>query len=253
LDLAGGALGPAIVKADCVRLRPSSDVDPVFLISALNSPRGLKRAEETAHGLGRLRINLGEMRALQVPLPPLTEQRRIVRKLTDLQERGRRAREALDSIPPLLEKLRQSILAAAFRGDLTRDWRAKHPDVEPASELLKRIRAERRKKWEDAELAKMVAKGKPPKDDRWKARYEEPKPVDPAGLPVLPEGWCWASADELLVDIEAGRSPKAEGRPAEPHEQGVLKVSAGRNSETDAVHRQFSPARIGMTLSSVVT
>ena len=38
-------------------------------------------------------------------------------------------------------------------------------------ELLKRIRVERRKKWEEAELAKMVAKGKAPRDDKWKAKY----------------------------------------------------------------------------------
>jgi len=114
---------------------------------------------------------------------------------------------ALDSIRPLLEKLRQSSLAAAFRGDLTKDWRAKHPDVEPASELLKRIRVERQTKWEEAELAKMVAKGKPPKDDRWRAKYEEPKPVDPERLPGLPEGWCWASVDEVTWSHDNRRVP----------------------------------------------
>ena len=93
-------------------------------------------------------------------------------------------------MPPLLEKLRQSILAAAFRGDLTKDWRAKHPDVEPASKLLERIRVERRKKWEEAELAKMKAKGKAPRDDRWKGKYKEPEAVDATGLPGLPEGWA---------------------------------------------------------------
>ncbi|MBK6463039.1 MAG: hypothetical protein IPF92_18840 [Myxococcales bacterium] len=108
-------------------------------------------------------------------------------------------------MPPLLEKLRQSILAAAFRGDLTKDWRAKNRDVEPASELLKRIRVERRKKWEEAELAKMTAKGKAPRDDAWKGKYKEPEPVDATGLPELPEGWCWASAEDLRSpDITVG-------------------------------------------------
>jgi type I restriction enzyme S subunit len=167
-----------------------------------------------------------EVKAFHVCLPPIGEQRRIVAKLEALQARSRRAREALDAVPPLLEKLRQSILAAAFRGDLTKDWRAKNPDVEPASALLARIRAERRKKWEEAELAKLKAKGKPPTDDRWKAKYKEPEPVDTTGLPELPEGWCWASLDELLSSIESGRSPRAEGRAAGPEEPGVLKVSA---------------------------
>ncbi len=91
--------------------------------------------------------------------PPLNEQKRIVSRIEELQLRSRRAREALETVPDLLEQLRQSLLAAAFRGDLTKEWRKKNPDVEPASELLKRIRAERRKRWEEAELEKLKAKG----------------------------------------------------------------------------------------------
>ena len=53
-------------------------------------------------------------------LPPLPEQRRIVAKLDALQSRTRLAREALAAIPTLLDHYRQSILAAAFRGKLTR-------------------------------------------------------------------------------------------------------------------------------------
>jgi len=152
-----------------------------------------------------------EVKAFHVCLPPVAEQRRIVAKLEALQARSRRAREALDAVPPLLEKLRQSIFAAAFRGDLTKDWRAKHKDVEPASELLKRIRVERKKKWEEAELAKMKAKGKVPPDDKWKAKYKEPAAVDTTGLPELPEGWCWASVEELAVEGPTnGFSPRSE-------------------------------------------
>ncbi len=65
------------------------------------------------------------------------------------------------------------------------------------TKLLARIRIERRKKWEEAELAKLKAKGKAPGDDRWKAKYVEPEPVDASGLPELPEGWCWASVEEV--------------------------------------------------------
>jgi type I restriction enzyme S subunit len=130
----------------------------------------------------------------EVPIAlQLREQRRIVAKLDALTERSRRAKAALDAIPPLIEKFKQSVLAAAFRGDLTADWRAAHPDVEPASELFKRIRVERRRRWEEAELAKLTAKGKAPTDDRWKAKYEEPEAVDASELPELPRSWCWAS------------------------------------------------------------
>jgi type I restriction enzyme, S subunit len=192
----------ALVYPDkIIRVRVNeSIVCPAFLERAVHV--GASRAfvdNKTKTSAGQIGISGGDLRQVPFPLPPLNEQRRIVAKLEALQARSRRAREALETVPPLLEKLRQSILAAAFRGDLTKDWRAQHPNVEPASELLKRIRVERRRKWEEAELAKMKAKGKAPADDRWKARYKEPEAVDAKGLPELPGGWCWASLDELTL------------------------------------------------------
>ncbi|MCG5059919.1 MAG: restriction endonuclease subunit S [Limnoraphis sp. WC205] len=76
------------------------------------------------------------------PLPPLNEQKRIVAKIEALQERSQRVKAELVAIRPLLNKFRQSVLAAAFRGDLTKDWREKNPDIEPASVLLERIKIE---------------------------------------------------------------------------------------------------------------
>nr|MBI9047321.1 restriction endonuclease subunit S [Anaerolineaceae bacterium] len=74
----------------------------------------------------------------------------------------------------------------------------------PASVLLERIKNERRRQWEKAELAKIKAKGKAPKDDKWKKKYQEPDPVDDSELPELPEGWCWASFDELTALVTSG-------------------------------------------------
>ena len=153
---------------------------------------------EVCKGIGIYHLGREGLANWQIGVPPLDEQRRIVAKLDALRARSRRAKDALDAVPVLLDRLRRSILAAAFRGDLTADWREQNPDVEPATELLKRIRIERRKRWEEAELAKMTAKGKPPKDDRWKQKYVEPEPVDDSELPELPDGWCWASVDEIV-------------------------------------------------------
>ena len=158
-------------------------------------------------------------------VPPLPEQRRIVAKIEALQSRSRKAREALEAIPPLLEQFRQSVLAAAFRGDLTADWREQHPEVEPASVLLDRIRTERRRKWEEWELIKFKAKGKIPKDDSWKDRYVEPESVDDSDLPELPEGWCWASVDQIGFLKSGKRLPK--GSSLVPHDTGYPYVRAG--------------------------
>ncbi|NEZ55602.1 restriction endonuclease subunit S [Adonisia turfae] len=81
-------------------------------------------------------INLTKLSNLPIPIPPLNEQHRIVTKIEALTTRSRKARAALDAIPPLLDQFRQSVLADAFRGDLTADWRAQNPDVEPAGKLL---------------------------------------------------------------------------------------------------------------------
>lgn len=152
-----------------------------------------------------------------VPLliPPFNEQERIAARIEVLKTRIRRAREALESIPDLLEQLRQSILASAFRGDLTKKWREEHPDVEPASELLKRIRAERRKCWENSELEKLKARGLSGEtlDSEFAKRqnnYKEPAPVDTTDLPKLPEGWCWVNIRQLSWNAGYGTSAKCD-------------------------------------------
>ena len=178
---------------------------PEFLVRWLVSPAFTARVALDQNRTVLPKVNLATLRELPVPIPPPADQRRIVAKLEALQARSRRARVALDAVSPLLEKLRQSILAAAFRGDLTKDWRAKHKDVEHAVELLARIRTERRKKWEESELAKMKAKGKLPTDDKWKAKYTEPDSVKATEVPELPQGWCWASLEEVGL-IESGQT-----------------------------------------------
>jgi type I restriction enzyme S subunit len=187
-----------------IRIRPH-EVSPQFLLEWLASPAGRNAiVGEATSATGLYTLSISKVERLPVPLPPHEEQRRIISKLESLLARSRRAKEALDAIPALLERFRQSVLAAAFRGDLTADWRAQHPDIEPASKLLERIRAERRLRWEEAELEKMRAKGKVPTNDAWKSRYEEPHALDTAGLPPLPRGWCWASADSCAWETTVG-------------------------------------------------
>jgi type I restriction enzyme S subunit len=86
-------------------------------------------------GVQHPRVHYKDLAKFSIPLPPLNEQRRIVEKIEALTARSRKARAALDEIPALLDQFRQSVLAAAFRGDLTADWRTQNPDVEPAEAL----------------------------------------------------------------------------------------------------------------------
>lgn len=64
--------------------------------------------------------------SIKVPIPPLPEQRRIVAKIEALMARSRTTREALEQIPELLKQYRQSVLAVAISGELTKGWRTQH-------------------------------------------------------------------------------------------------------------------------------
>jgi len=149
-------------------------------------------------------INLTKLSNLPIPIPPFNEQRRIVARIEALTARSRRARQALAAVPQLIDQFRQSVLAAAFRGDLTAEWRQQHPDIEPASALLKRIRLKRRLHWEKAELEKMRAKGKEPRNDEWKKKYQESESISIDNLSILPHTWLWTSMGSIS-EIELGK------------------------------------------------
>ena len=74
-------------------------------------------------------LNREDAYKLIFPLPPLNEQKRIVAKIEALQTRSTAVKEELEAIKPLLDQFRQSVLAAAFRGDLTKDWREQNIDT----------------------------------------------------------------------------------------------------------------------------
>jgi type I restriction enzyme S subunit len=153
-------------------------------------------------------INQDQVGAYPIPLAPANEQDRIVSKIEELFSDLDAGVAALERIRANLKRYRAAVLKSAVEGKLTEEWRAKHPKTEPASKLLERILAERRQKWEEAQLAKYAAAEKtPPKG--WREKYIEPAGPNWSGLPELPQGWVWARVDQV-GDVQLGRqrSPK---------------------------------------------
>jgi len=99
---------------------------PEFLARQLESPRIQTLLEEVASGTAQKGIYLRTLAELEVHVPPLPEQKRIVEKLDSLLEDVNRARARLANVPLILKRFRQSVLAAACSGTLTEDWRADH-------------------------------------------------------------------------------------------------------------------------------
>ncbi|NUQ78165.1 MAG: restriction endonuclease subunit S [Polyangiaceae bacterium] len=196
------ASAPFVQGADGVKI-----LAPARSLHARYAYWALKATELQNKGYAR---HYSLLRKLSFPLPPKPEQVRLVDAIESYLTRLDETVATLERVQRNLKRYRASVLKAAVEGRLVPTEaelaRAEKRDYEPASELLKRILVERRRRWEEAELAKMKASGKTPKDDKWKAKYEEPAPPNTASLPKLPEGWCWASMNQL-ADIGTGATP----------------------------------------------
>lgn len=132
-------LGQAIVKADCLRLKPNVIlVDRHYLMHALNSRPTRRRTEALVHGMGRPRIGLTLLRTISIPLPPRVEQRRIANRIDTLLSITENIAQLLEHQNISTARLRQSVLKWAFEGKLV----PQDPEDEPASALLDRIKAE---------------------------------------------------------------------------------------------------------------
>ncbi len=133
-------LGPAIVKADCIRFKVASEyVAPKFVMWALNSPSVRARTEKMIHGIGRPRLNLGEIKSIALPVPPLAEQAEIVRELERRLAAANQLATTLQRQLARARATRQSLMREAITGHLV----PQNPMDEPASVLLDRIRAAR--------------------------------------------------------------------------------------------------------------
>lgn len=136
-------------------------------------------------GTGIPHVNPDYLWPLQIPCAPLDEQRRIVYKLQKVLERVEKANASINKVSVMLNEFRQAVLSAACSGKLVEQ----DPNDEPASILLERVRAGRKKKW----LGELIAKRKDPKE----FTYKEPVEPDMSELPELPGGWAWVYLPEL--------------------------------------------------------
>jgi type I restriction enzyme S subunit len=128
----------AINKADCFSIRVDpARCDPRFLALRLAAPETYEDMRDAVHGATRPRVGLSDVKRYEIGLPSLTEQTAIIMQVehahasTDLIEH-----EATRAFA-LVDRLEQSILARAFRGELV----PQDPDDEPAETTLARLRA----------------------------------------------------------------------------------------------------------------
>jgi len=158
-------------------------------------------------------ISQGIVKSWAISVPPFKEQGRIVAKIEELLTDLDAGVAELKAAKKKLAQYRQSLLKAAVEGTLTAEWRTKNPATETGAQLLARILTERRARWEAKQLAKFKEQGKtPPKD--WQKKYPEPVQPDTTGLPELPQGWVWASVEQVS-EIQGGIQKQPSRVPVE--------------------------------------
>jgi type I restriction enzyme S subunit len=159
--------------------------------------------EALAYGMGRPVLNLNNIKEVQINLAPSEQQIRIVSKIEELFSHIDAGIEALKKAKQILKQYRQSVLKAAVTGELTKEWRETNKDkLEPAPQLLERILKERRQKWGQQQLEQFKAKGKMPKNDKWKEKYKEAIEFD--SDIEIPEEWIGVTTDQVFYYVTSG-------------------------------------------------
>ncbi|MEO5799822.1 MAG: restriction endonuclease subunit S [Gemmatimonadales bacterium] len=183
--------------AFCLVVRPNqSKINPEFLSYYLQSSEYRGRISALAAGVNINNLRHQHIAELTLPVPNREQQDQTVAVLDSHLSRLDSATETLERVRLNLKRYRASVLKAAVAGRLVPTEaalaRADGRPYEPASALLEGILEERRVRWK--------ASGK-------KGKYREPAARDTANLPELPEGWCWATVEQLLTEeLSNGRS-----------------------------------------------
>ena len=132
---------------------------------------------------------------LVFPIPPIEMQRHIVARIDELFAEIGEGEAALGRAREDLGTWRSSLLKAAVTGELTADWRVANPPTETGADLLARILVDRRAHWE--------ADTRNPRK-----RYKEPALANGKKLSALPDGWSWATMEQLSWASGYGSSEK---------------------------------------------
>ena len=185
-------------------------LNPLYLVYALSSPYSINRKVELATGDIIVHISGDKIGSILLPIPPLSEQDRIVKRVQEIEtliiEYGNKEKELSQLQNSFPTQLKKSILQQAVQGKLV----PQNPDDEPASVLLERIRAEKQE---------LIKAGKIKKDKnesvifrRDNSHYEMVNGVERCiddEIPFeVPENWQWVRFSQIASFENGDRSSK---------------------------------------------
>jgi type I restriction enzyme S subunit len=175
---------PAVFASYLIRFRPKAAVDEKYLAYYLQSPVYWEAIGASKSGIALFNVNAKKLGLVPFPLAPITHQRRIVSAIELQLGRLDAAVARLHAAKARLKRYKQAVLKSAVEGTL-----GTIPDAggeATGQEILDRLLNERREKW--------TGRGK----------YKEPAAPDLAELPALPDGWAWATVEQISTKVVDG-------------------------------------------------
>jgi type I restriction enzyme S subunit len=197
--IAGATSRRLMLSDKILRFRFTGEVEPKWVLHWLRSKQGRSEIERLSSGNQESMRNIGQerIRAIALPLPLPDDQRRIVAEIEKQFTRLEAGVAALRRVQANLKRYRAAVLKAACEGRLVPTEaefaRTKGRPFESGQQLLARILTERRQNWQG------------------RGKYKEPTAPDSTTLPLIPDGWTWASFDQITTLITKGSSPNWQG------------------------------------------
>ncbi|MBH0017830.1 restriction endonuclease subunit S [Pseudoalteromonas sp. NGC95] len=154
-------------------------------------------------GVNQGNVGTKHIQSCSIGIPPLPEQKRIVKKLDSLLAQVDTIQQRLNNLPDIIKRFRQSVLAAAVSGKLTEQWRDENSISESSEELLERWLKERKERF-NAEQLKLVSEEKIKRP----RKFKEPSLPDLEKRNLgLPHTWTLVSVSQFSDCLDYIRVP----------------------------------------------
>ncbi|REC59501.1 hypothetical protein DRF65_25810 [Chryseobacterium pennae] len=130
----------------------------------------------------RVRLQKDKFFSQEVPLPLKNEQKHLLHKILSIKQKSVTLTQEIENQKKLLSQFKQATLEEALQGKLTEKWRVENPDIEVASQLLKRIKAEK---------SQLINEKKLKKEKDLVTISKEEIPFE------IPENWVWCRLGDI--------------------------------------------------------
>jgi type I restriction enzyme S subunit len=190
-------------------LRPNGAADAEYIRYFLVRNTYRREAQQNMQGgVGQQRVPTDFLRLSAVPLPPESEQQRIVSRIEELCSEIDEGERALERVRKLVDHYRQAVLKSAIRGELTRAWRdSKSATSQTSVNLEASILSVHREHAMQAPRAGLPSNRAGESREKRLARYEQPSAPASLAPQWLPESWAWVTVAHIAECLDYARIP----------------------------------------------